>query len=138
MLQNARARKNSGPGRDVRRWEAARGIGRWRSSVFSLYVRTVSWQTPRASIAIARFAVRAYIDFSVWQHLATTWNHNPEGICGATTSRAILRTQPRLSRRRINHRSLRPTLTPVRLRQRRSRFAPALQRRATWRSWDRD
>src|SRR5580704_15881781 len=138
MLRNARATKSLGPRRDVRRWEAARGIGRSRPSVFSLYVRTVSWQTPRASIAIARFAARAYIKLSVWQHLATTWNHNPEGICGATTSRAILRTQPRLSRRRINHRSLRPTLTPVLLRQRRSRSVPALQPRATWRPWDRD
>src|SRR5580658_6832540 len=129
--------QTAGPCGDVRRWEAVRGIGRSRLPLFSLSVRTVSWQTTRASIAVARLAAAAYIDFSVWQHLATTWNHNPEGICGATTSRAILRTQPRLSRRRINHRSLRPTLTPVRLRQRRSRSAPALQRRETWRPWDR-
>src|SRR5580693_9587616 len=122
----------------VRRWEAARVTEHSRCSVFSLSVRTVSWQTTRASIAVARLAAAAYIDSSVWQHLATTWNHNPEGICGATTSRAILRTQPRLSRRRINHRSLRPTLTPVLLRQRPSRSVPALQPRATWRPWDRD
>src|SRR6202050_2977713 len=113
MLQKVSAAKISGQRRAVRRWEATREIGHWRSYVFSLYVRTVSQQTPRASMAIARVATRAYIDFSVWQHLATTWNHNPEGICGATTTNTILRTQLRLSRRPINNSHRRPTITPI-------------------------
>jgi hypothetical protein len=66
MLRNAAAAQNSRLLRDVRRWDAPRGIERSRAASFSLYVRTVSWQTTHASIAIARIVAHAYIDFSVW------------------------------------------------------------------------
>src|SRR5271156_509614 len=125
MSRSAAAAQTFGPRRVVRRWEALRGIGRSRFAAFSLSLRTVALRTTRVSIAIARFAARAYIDLSVWQHLATTWNHNPEGICGATASSPILLTRPRHSRRLIQQRNRRPTLAPTPLRQRRRLIAPA-------------